>query len=144
MEFIARSRDGESLVGSTDELEAYLAAAVADGESELWLMPATAARQLGSLALRVFGLKPRPAVVAHLGPKGALVTFRDRNGGDYRVVNREYVGQADRGMFVTNDGRRIAHRLDEVLPREAAFDLVRDFFREGDRPWRISCRSVTL
>lgn len=143
-EYLARLADGEHLVSSIDALDECLTKAVETRLAEFWLVPATPAKQLGSLALRIFGLKPRPAVVLHLGAKGALVTFRDRNGGDYRAVNREFEGQATRSDFVMHDGRRITHRADEALELEPAFELVREFFRQGDRPWRIACRPVVL
>jgi len=143
-DFLARFSDGESHVDSADRLEQCLTNVESRHESEFWLIPSSPARQLGSVALRVFGIKPRPAVVVHLGPEGALVTFRDRNGGDYRVVNREYDGQVSRGFFRLHDGGRVTCRADELLTTEAAFGFVRDFFREGDRPWRLSCRPVAV
>jgi hypothetical protein len=142
--FIIRLDEGEQVVTSIETLDRILTQALQRSAPEVWLSPASPARQLGSLALRVFGLKPRPAVVVHFGVAGAMVTFRDRNGGDYRVVNREFDGQSTRAQFRLHDGRRLSHRLDEVLPNDEALDFVRDFFREGDRPWRISCRPVTL
>jgi hypothetical protein len=143
-DFIARFGDGEKIVTSIDALEECVTSVVEKELPELWLIPSSKAGQLGSLALRVFGLKPRPAVIAQFGPGGALVTFRDRIGGDYRVVNRDFDGQASRGDFVLHDKRRIPHRADEVFAIDEALGFVRDFHREGDRPWRLSCRPVAV
>lgn len=143
-EYIARFGDGEEIVGSIASLDRCLLSLSESRVAEFLLMPASPAKQLGSLALRVFGLKPRPAVILLLGPEGALVTFRDRRGGDYRVVNREFDGQSTRGFFRLHDGRKVESRADELLSIEAAFGHARDFFREGDRPWRLACRPVAI
>jgi len=142
--FIARFGDGEVVVLTKEELDRALESASEKRIGEFLLMPASPARQLGSLALRVFGIRPRPAVVAHFGPEGALVTFRDRNGGDYRVVNREFEGQPSRGFFRLHDNRKVQCRADELLTLEAAIGYVHDYFREGDRPWRLSWRPVAV
>lgn len=142
--YIARYGDGERIVAGDDDLERCLTDVRERGVPELWLIPASPTMQLGSMAMRVFGLKPRPAVVVQFGPSGALVTFRDRHGGDYRVVNRDYEGQPSKGPFRLHDRRSIAHRTDEVLTIDVAFSHVREFFAQGDRPWRLACRPVAV
>lgn len=141
---IARYGDGEQVIANAKALERSLKAVVESGNPELWLIPSLPGRRIGSIAMRVFGLMPRPSIVVHFGPAGALVTFRDPNGGDYRAVNREFKGEAIRGELLLFDGRRVDHRADEVFERETALGFVRDYFREGVRPWRLSVRPVQL
>lgn len=139
-EYIARFDGGEQMVTSIEELDRCLTAAVRDESAAFSLSPSSPAKQLGSLAGRIFGLTPRPAVVLHLGSAGALATFHDRNGVDYRAVNRDFDGEASRGQFDLRNGRQLQCRADEVFPIEGAIELAQAYFRAGDRPRKISWR----
>ena len=138
--YIARFDEGEQMVTSIEELDRCLTTSIENQSAEFWLSPSSPAKQLGSLTGRIFGLTPRPAVVLHLGSDGVLATFHDRNGVDYRAVNRDFEGEASRGPFPLWNGRQLQCRADEVFSIKGAIELAQAFFRAGDRPREFSWR----